>query len=106
MISRGKVLPKEVIESWPEVFGDIKLRVVPLRYLHAVIINFKDGKVWEIKITAKTKRDGWENLEKSLSEMFLNYEASIDNIDFKIDTELVKRDVERKTSQFLKKRKL
>lgn len=106
MISRGKTLPKEVIESWPEVFGDIKLRVVPLRYLHAIVINFKDGKVWEIKITAKTKREGWQDLEKSLSEMFSNYEASIDNIDFKINTDLVKKDVERKTTQFLKKKKL
>lgn len=106
MISRGKVLPKEVIESWPEVFGDVQLRVVPLRYLHAVLINFKDGKVWEIKITAKTKRDGWQHLERNLSEMFTNYESSIDNIDFKIDTDLVKKDIERKTSQFLKKKKL
>lgn len=106
MISRGKTLPKDVIASWPEVFGDIKLRVVPLRYLHAVVINFKDGKVWEIKVTAKVKREGWKDLENSLSEMFANYETAIDNIDFKIDTELVKKDVERKTNQFLRKKKL
>jgi hypothetical protein len=102
----GKTLPKEVIECWPEVFGEIKLNVLPLRYLHAVLITFKDGKVWEIKVTTKTKREGWESFEQSLSELFKNYEQRIDNIDFKLDTERVKKDIEKTTKKFLKERKL
>jgi hypothetical protein len=102
----GKTLPKEVIECWPEVFGEIKLNVLPLRYLHAVLITFKDGKVWEIKVTAKTKREGWESFEKSLSELFKTYEQRIDNIDFKLDTERVKKDIEKTTKKFLDERKL
>ena len=55
MTTNGKVLPKDVIEHWPEVFNDIKLNVLPIRYLNKVLINFKDGKIWEIKIAAKAR---------------------------------------------------
>jgi hypothetical protein len=106
VITSGRILPKEVIDHWPEVFGEVKLNVLPLRYLHAVLVNFKDGKTWEIKVTAKTKRDGWESFEKSLSELFRAYERRIDNIDFKLDTIKVKKDIEKSTEKFLKDKKL
>lgn len=106
MTESGKSLPKDVIECWPEVFEDIKLKVVPLKYLHAVLITFKDGKSWEIKITAKTKKAGWESFEQTLSELFKTYERRIDNIDFKLDTDRVKQDIKRSTEKFLKERKL
>ena len=106
MTTKGKALPKEVIDRWPEVFGEVKLNVLPLRYLEAVIITFHDGKIWEIKVTTKTKSSGWETFEKNLSELFRSYEKKIDNIDFKLDTEKVKKDIERGTQRFLKKRKL
>ena len=106
MTSTGKSLPKDVIEYWPEVFEEIKLRVLPLKYLHAVLITFKDGKIWEIRITAETRTDGWEKFEKKLSELFKTYEENIDNVDFKLDTIRVKKDIEKSTQKFLKKKKL
>ena len=105
-MTKGRTLPKEVIAHWPEVFGEVELNVMPLKYLHSVLVNFKDGKTWEIKITAKTKREGWETFEKSLSELCNNYEARIDNVDFKLDTLLLKKHIEDNTKRFLKKRKL
>ncbi len=106
MTDSGKSLPRDVIDCWPEVFEDIKLKVVPLRYLHAVLITFRDGKTWEIKVTAKTKKEGWDSFERSLAELFKTYERKIDNIDFKLDTERVKKDVKKTTNKFLKERKL
>ena len=106
MTKSGRVLPKDVIEHWPEVFGEVHLNVLPLRYLHTVLVSFKDGKIWEIRITAKTKRSGWPAFEKNLSEIFKTYEDRIDNIDFKLDTERVRKDIEASTQKFLKKRKL
>lgn len=106
MTSSGKVLPKDVIANWPEVFGDIKLNVLPLGYLHAVMINFKNGKTWEIKITNQVKREGWTAFEKNLSEMVKRYESEIIDVDFKLDTIRVKKDIERSTQKFLKKKKL
>jgi hypothetical protein len=101
-----KSFPKEVVDCWPEVFGEVILNVLPLKYLQAVLISFKDGKVWEIKITAKTRREGWSSFEQSLSELFKAYERRIDSIDFKLDTEKIKKDIEKTTKKFLKERKL
>lgn len=106
MTTKGKVLPKEVIECWPEVFGEVKLNVLPLKYLDAVEITFKDGKVWEIRVTAKTKNGDWDTFEKSLAELYKVYEKRIQSVDFKLDTERVKKDIKRVTEQFLKKKKL
>ena len=106
MIKQGRNLPKDVVDCWPEVFSDIKLRVLPLKYLNAVLITFKDGKVWEVKITAEDQRNGWSAFESSISELFKSYENRIDNIDFKLDTDKIKQDVERNTKRFLKRRKL
>ena len=106
MIDQGRKLPKEVVECWPEVFGEIKLNVLPLRYLHAVIITFKDGKIWEVKITKDDHSKGWDTFEKSMSELYKTYESNIDNIDFRLDTERIKNDIEKITQKFLKKRKL
>ena len=102
----GRVLPKDVIEHWPEVFGDVQLNVVPLRYLHTVLVNFKDGKSWEIKITSDTKRKGWKAFEKTLCELVKNYDDRVDNVDFKLDTKRVRKDIELSTQKFLKKKKL
>ena len=106
MTKSGRKLPKDVIEKWPEVFSEVKLNVLPLRYLHTVLVNFKDGKTWEIKITAKTKKDGWSAFERHLSELCKAYEETIEDVDFKLDTERVRKDIEKSTQQFLKKRKL
>jgi hypothetical protein len=106
MTSTGRTLPKDAIARWPEVFGEVKLNVLPLGYLHTVLVNFKDGKTWEIRVTAKVKEDGWEAFEKNLSELVKTYEESIENIDFKLDTDKVKKDIVKSTTKFLKKKKL
>ena len=106
MTRSGRILPKDAIEHWPEVFGEVELNVMPLRYLHTVLVNFKDGKTWEIRITEKTKREGWSTFERNLSEMVKTYEDTVEDIDFKLDTDRVRKDIERSTQKFLKKKRL
>ena len=101
-MTQGKKFPKDVIEHWPEVFGEINLNVVPLRYLDSITIKFKNGKVWEIDLANKD----WEVFEPSLKDMMSTYESEIDNVDFKLDTERIKKDIIKHTNKFLKKRKL
>ena len=98
----GKKFPKDVIEHWPEVFGEINLNVVPLRYLDSITVKFKNGKVWEVNLAEKD----WEEFEPSLKDMLSTYESEIDNVDFKLDTERIKKDMIKYTNKFLKKRKL
>ena len=105
-MTKGKPFPKDIVEHWPEVFGEIKLNTVPLKYLDSIIITFKDGKIWEIKINKKEKDLSWEQFEENVHEMIQSYSDSIDNIDFRLNTSKVKKDIEKSTQQFLKKKKL
>lgn len=101
-----KTLPKEVVEHWPEVFGEINLKVIPIKYLDSVLISFNDGRTWRISIRSKLKSGGAEKVEKELQEFLTTYDSVISNIDFKLDTDRVKRDILKITNKFLKKRKL
>jgi hypothetical protein len=101
-VTQGKKFPNDVIEHWPEVFGEINLNVVPLRYLDSVTVKFKNGKIWEVDLAGKD----WEIFEPSLKDMLSTYESDIDNVDFKLDTERIKKDIIKHTNKFLKKRKL
>ena len=103
----GKKFPKDVIEHWPEVFGEITLNVVPIQYLESITVTFKNKKVWEIDLRDDDKAKGdWDSFEKHLKEMVSSYESEIDNVDFRLDTERVKKDVITNTNKFLKKRQL
>jgi|TARA_B100001094_G_scaffold311892_1_gene347987 hypothetical protein len=99
-------LPKHVIDIWPDVFKDIDLKVVPLDYLHSIRVVFQDGKIWDIDIQNSKDEDGRQvNIKKELEDIFRQYERDISNVDFRLDTERVKRDIKKRTALFMKKRK-
>ena len=99
-------LPKHVIDIWPDVFKDIDLKVVPLDYLHSIRVVFQDGKIWDIDIQNSKDEDGRQvNIKKELEDIFRQYEKDISNVDFRLDTERVKRDIKKRTALFMKKRK-
>lgn len=102
----GRPLPKDVTDKWPEVFSGIKINEVPLKYLQAVLINFKDDRVWEICITAQTRNKGWKEFEKTMGELVQTYDHRIETVEFEINTMLLKKDVQHLTNKFLKKQKL
>lgn len=102
----GKSLPKEIVDLWPEVFGEISLKVIPMKYLYSITITFDDDKVWEIDVTKATTEEQLAEAEKSLKEFFNNYESFITNVDFKINSSNIKRDITKITKKFLKKKKL
>jgi hypothetical protein len=104
-VTHGKSFPKDVIDRWPEVFGEITLNVVPLTYLHAVKVTFKNKKVWEIELKQESKAN-WDSFEKHVKEVIAEYEENIDSIDFRLDTDRIKKDIQRNTKKFLNNRKL
>jgi hypothetical protein len=103
-VPKSKKLPPAVIDTWPEIFNEIDVDVVPIEYLHSINVRFKDGKTWEIDIK-KTREKPNVDVESALEELFEHYEDSIDSIDFRLDTEKVKFDIKKRTHQFMKKRK-
>lgn len=105
-MTEERKFPEDVIEHWPEVFGEITLNVIPLKYLDSITIKFKNKQSWEINLSGKQNKEDWDQFESSLKEMLSLYESEIDNVDFRLDTERVKKDIIKNTNKFLKKRKL
>ena len=99
-------LSKGVQNAWPEVLGDIKVDVIPLEYLTSVRVSFKDKKIWEIDMESSREKLGDDGvLEDVLEELFDEYEDAIEHIDFRLDTERLKYDVQKRTRVFMKKGK-
>lgn len=99
-----KKLPDDVIKRWPEVFGDIDVNVIPLDYLASIRVTFEDDTQWDIDLAEKSKHTP-EDLETMLADLFEEYDDSISGIDFRLDTDKVKRDITSRTHKFMKKRK-
>jgi hypothetical protein len=105
-VTTGKTLPKDVVDLWPEIFGEVTLNVVPLIYVHTVEITFKNKKVWEIDFKKNLKARNWDTFEKELKEIISQYEEEISEIDFRLDTDRIKKDMIKHTKKFLNNRKL
>lgn len=103
-MSNGKKLSKDVIAHWPEIFKDIDVHAVPIQYIDTINVTFTDGNTWVIELDNK-KGITEEEVEMSLEELFDEYEDTIANVDFTLNTEKVKRDIQARTKRFLKKRK-
>jgi len=102
---RDSKLPDDVISHWPEVFADLDVQVVPLEYLHSVRVFFADGKIWDIDIQKSKKETSVDKLEDTLEELFTAYDDVITNVDFRLDTVRLKKDITSRTKLFMKKRK-
>ena len=98
-------LPKHIVDAWPEFFKDIELKVVPTHYLHSIVITFENGKIWEIDVQKSLGNKKNVGFEESLENIFKEYEDAIVNVDFRLDVQRVKADIQKRTQVFLKKRK-
>ena len=79
---------------------------MPFGYLHTVLINFKDGKTWEIGLDSKYKNMKSNEFHTGISEIMDSYKDYIDDIDVKINTKKVKKDVEKSIKKLYKKLKI
>ena len=106
MAKPRKRLPQDIVDKWPEVFKDIDIKAIPLQYLHSVRVEFGNGKIWDILVKdGNSKNNPLQKLERTLHELFTGYDNSIKHIDFRVDTDRVKKDVQKRTKGFLKKNK-
>ena len=100
-------LPPEVIKHWPEIFGDVEIKAVPIEYIHNIHVHFHDGKIWEIDLDQQSSvGDGDVNIIEISLETFLEqYNDEISHVDFRLNTSKVVADVKKRTKSFMKKRK-
>lgn len=99
-------LPPEVIKIWPEVFGDVDIKAVPIQYIKSINVSFTNGKKWVIDVDQeKLKLSDSQTVEDMLEDFFDQYDDMIDSVDFTLNTLQVKTDIQKRTKDFMKKRK-
>jgi hypothetical protein len=93
--------PKHLVEEWPEVFKDLYMDTMPVAYVDKMMIEFTDGRIWEIDIKEQLKKENPDALAKKLLATLAEYKDTVKNLDFKINVELLKNDIEKKTKKIL-----
>lgn len=93
--------PKHLVDEWPEVFKDLYMDTMPVAYVEKMIIEFTDGRIWEINVKQQLESSDPDNVAKKLLNSLTEYKDTIKNLDFKIDVGLLKADIAKKTKKIL-----
>lgn len=94
--------PPEIIKHWPEVFKHIDVQTIPIEYVTSVHIYFFNGKEWVVELDTTQANDKLNKVSEELESLLEEYGDEIENVDFRLDTTRVKRDIQKKTRQFIK----
>jgi hypothetical protein len=86
-------------EYWEEILESVDMDFLPIEYVSLVIVTFTDGKVWEIDLTKQSRET---DVEDTLEKFFEEFEDTIENLDFRLNIEKIKKDIGRRTRRFLK----
>lgn len=93
--------PENLVDKWPEVFEDTYINTLPVAYLERIIIEFSDGKVWDIDVPFNLTNKKDEELAQLLHATVLEYQNSIKKIDFRIDIDRLKDDITNNAKKLL-----
>ena len=91
--------PRHLIKEWPEVFEDLYMDTMPVAYVDLMILEFNDGRVWEINIKDQLKDTDPNDVAKKLLNTLSEYKDTIKKIDFKINVEQLKNDIKNRTDK-------
>jgi hypothetical protein len=89
--------PRHLVKEWPEVFEDLYMNTMPVAYLELVHLEFSNGRVWEINIKDQLKQFNADEIADRLLDTLQEYKDEIQKIDFKVDIELLKKDITNST---------
>ena len=92
--------PKHLVQEWPEVFEDLYMNTMPVNYLETIRLEFGNGRIWEINIKEQLANSHSEIIASKLIETFAEYKEDIKKIDFKIDVERLKKDIQDQSNDF------
>jgi hypothetical protein len=99
----NKKLPIETSTDWDEILEQVEIKSVPLAYVKSIIVTFVDGNTWELDVLKEDlEADDTEELLDSIVE---EYDDDIDTIEFRLNMEKVKEDIQESTDKFLAKKK-
>ncbi len=102
MKNKHKQFEDHTVQSWPEILDDLHIESIPTDYVKQIKVTFIDGKVWLIDVNQYSNSD---DLEQAMEDLYEEYEDSIESLNFNVDMDKIKADIEKRTTIFLKKRK-
>jgi len=89
--------PEHLIKQWPEVFEDLQMDTMPVAYIDLIRLKFSDGRIWEIDIASKLVDQHPEDVADTLIETLEEYAPEIVDIDFDLNVDKLKSDIEKET---------
>ena len=89
--------PKHLVQEWPEVFEDLYMNTMPIHYLEMIRLEFENGRVWEIDVREQLEVADGDAIANKLIDTFQEYRDDIKKMDFKIDIEKLKKDIQDQT---------
>ena len=73
------------------------MNTVPVAYLEHIELVFDDGRVWEINIKSQLQNYDAESIADKLLDALSEFKDEIVKIDFKVDIEKLKQDINTST---------
>ena len=83
------------------MFEDLYMDTMPVAYVDVMILEFKDGRIWEIDIKEQLKSNHPDAVAKKLLDTLSEFKETIKSLDFKIDIEMLKADIKKRTNNIL-----
>lgn len=99
----NKKLPIETSKDWDEILEQVEIKAVPLAYVKSIVVTFLDGDTWELDVVQDELEV--EDTEELLDSIVDEYDEEIDTIEFRLNMEKVKEDIQESTEKFLAKKK-
>lgn len=89
------------MKEWPEVFEDLYMNTMPVAYLIMLRLEFTDGRIWEINVQEQVDSSDPNTVADKLLETFQEYRNDIKKIDFQMDIEKLKSDIQESSKNLL-----
>ena len=90
-----------MVKEWPEVFEDLYMNTMPVAYLILLRLEFINGRIWEIDVQEQLANAEADEIANKLLNIFQEYRNDIKKIDFQIDVERLKNDIQESSKNLL-----
>lgn len=98
-------LSSQNMDQWPGILEEIEIKAIPLDYLKTVKVTLTNGEVLNFAIEPNSNEEDFFYIEEYLDDIFEKYSDELEGVDFHLNIEQVKIDIENSTLKFLKERK-
>jgi ABC-type oligopeptide transport system ATPase subunit len=93
--------PDYLVDEWPEVFEDLYISTMPVEYLHSIRLEFKNGRIWEVAVKDQISHTNVQEITKRLIKSIHEYSTELAKVEFKIDVNRLKTDIQLLTKNIL-----